>query len=286
MSGPLLPALSGRSNSAAPLLRQQQRLSGSRNAAAGSQQRPGAVDLLRCQQRRRRPPCRLAAPPRASSAAAGAGQSDGHPQEQGKKQGPVTAWRQWWVLEADPAAAAVAAAGGEAPQGMGSILNKVAGLLAPDRALLAGAVVFLLAAAAAELAIPHYITAAVFAAAKVGGSAAGLAAPGAVQGLLAGWERKRSLLRLALLSRCSILPSFCHPFGPPTFDACRSGQRSCSGQTLPSCAQPPLATPGLPPCAAGSSPCLTQTCCSASGGEQGHAAQQGGDIAGSKCCAV
>jgi hypothetical protein len=51
---------------------------------------------------------------------------------------------------------------------MRSILNKVAGLLAPDRALLAGAVVFLLAAAAAELAIPHYITAAVFAAAKVG----------------------------------------------------------------------------------------------------------------------
>ena len=49
---------------------------------------------------------------------------------------------------------------------MGSILRKVARLLAPDRALVAAAGVFMLLAAAAELAIPHYVTAAVFAAAK------------------------------------------------------------------------------------------------------------------------
>lgn len=53
------------------------------------------------------------------------------------------------------------------PQSTGDIMRKVGALLAPDRLLLCAAVGFLLLAAAAELAIPHYVTAAVFAAAKV-----------------------------------------------------------------------------------------------------------------------
>lgn len=52
------------------------------------------------------------------------------------------------------------------PQSTRDILRKVGALLAPDRLLLCAAICFMLLAAAAELAIPHYVTAAVFSAAK------------------------------------------------------------------------------------------------------------------------
>ena len=100
--------------------------------------------------------------------------------------GPLSAWQRWWALEpatdcpgsgsgAEPEAAAAAAAGaagmqpGVQPMTTSAIVRQVGALLAPDRSLMAAAVVFMLAAAAAELAIPHYITAAIFAATKVGG---------------------------------------------------------------------------------------------------------------------
>lgn len=111
-------------------------------------------------------------PPPVASAAASLGQGAGDGAAEtavSKPSGPLAAWRQWWRLE-DPAAAAGGAGGipQTPPQSTRDILRKVGALLAPDRLLLFAAVTFMLLAAAAELAIPHYVTAAVFSAAKVG----------------------------------------------------------------------------------------------------------------------
>lgn len=122
---------------------------------------PAAAAPSRC----RRP--RLA-PPRAAAAAAAAdsGSNSQQQQQNKKKAGALSAWREWWRLD-DPSAAAAEAAGvPTAPQTMGDILRKVGGLLAPDKLLMCCAVFFMVGAAAAELAIPHFVTAAVFAAAK------------------------------------------------------------------------------------------------------------------------
>lgn len=85
-----------------------------------------------------------------------------------ERKGLLAAWRQWWDLEAVAPPASAAAGEGEPPplQDMRSILRKVGALLAPDAGLLAAASVFLVLAAGSELAMPHYITAAVFSAAK------------------------------------------------------------------------------------------------------------------------
>ena len=106
-----------------------------------------------------------------SSAAPGSAAAEPPQQQQQQQQqgrGPLGAWQAWWQLEADVPAAGSATPATTAPQDMGLIMRKVGQLLAPDKALLAAAIVFMLTAAAAELAIPHYVTAAVFAAAKVG----------------------------------------------------------------------------------------------------------------------
>ncbi|KAI3423870.1 hypothetical protein D9Q98_009704 [Chlorella vulgaris] len=102
--------------------------------------------------------------PVAAAAAAGADAGS-------RKPGPKLAWKQWWQLEqeSDVSGSGVAAGGMDltaAPQDMRSILSKVGRLLAPDRSLLICAVFFMLAAAASELCIPHFITTAVFSAAK------------------------------------------------------------------------------------------------------------------------
>ena len=154
----------------APIARQQH------GAAACSLSTPcGSLPLLSAataRQRRRRQPGRL--PPVCSSSAAAEPllpPQQQQQQQQQQRRGPLGAWQAWWELEVGtPAAAASAASpGATAPQDMGSILRKVGQLLAPDKALIAAAIVFMLTAAAAELAIPHYVTAAVFAAAKVSG---------------------------------------------------------------------------------------------------------------------
>ena len=134
--------------------------------------------LLAGGRRRRRPAPPLV--PKASAVAAAAAAGDAgsgqgsqqladtpQQQQQQQRRGPVAAWQQWWRI--DDATSSGEAGGMPAgpPQSMRDILRKVGALLAPDRLLLCSAVVFMLAAAAAELAIPHFVTTAVFAAAKV-----------------------------------------------------------------------------------------------------------------------
>lgn len=132
---------------------------------------PSLVAGRRRQWQHRRPPAASAA----ASLGPGSSANDGSAGTAASKpSGPLAAWQHWWRLD-DPAAAAAGIAGvpPTPPQSTRDILRKVGALLAPDRLLLCAAICFMLLAAAAELAIPHYVTAAVFSAAKASGPGMG-----------------------------------------------------------------------------------------------------------------
>ncbi|KAJ9533007.1 hypothetical protein QJQ45_018090, partial [Haematococcus lacustris] len=98
----------------------------------------------------------------AAAAAAHAPLTSAHP-----GQNQLQRWLSWWVLKSPDAK--------DAPVGRTRVLpliRKLISLIAADRLLLAAAFCFMVAAAAAELAVPHFCTSCIFAAAAPGATAA------------------------------------------------------------------------------------------------------------------
>ena len=88
--------------------------------------------------------------------------SDGRDSNQGGN-----AWQRWWHLESPQTIADNKAA--VTPSSIYPLLGKIWSLCSPDKLLLSAAFFFMVAAAMAELSIPHYVTKSIFSAA-VGGS--------------------------------------------------------------------------------------------------------------------